>query len=106
MEKKTYQFNSVKEFDNWKVEEETRSSSRFIRSSGEHTVPPRDGNLVYTYLTCHRSGIHRDKSKETGKKKKTIPSLKINGVCTATMIVMHDRQVSFFSTISNYVRAL
>lgn len=97
MEMRKFEFTTMQEFKKWKEEEEVGSGSKFIRSSGEHTVPPRDKSLVYSYLTCHRSGIHRGKSNETAKKKKTVPSLKINGVCTASMIVTHDRQVNKIS---------
>ena len=99
MDIQTLEFMSMKEFEDWKADEEIRSSSKFIRSSGNHPGNGRTRNqaTVYVYYACQRSGNLRDRrsSGEPSKKSNRITSLKIDGLCTASISLIHDKQVYF-----------
>jgi hypothetical protein len=100
MDLQTLEFMSMKEFEEWKADEEVRSSSKFIRSSGNHPGSCRTQNqanqaTVYVYYACQRSGNlrARNSSVEPSRKSNRITSLKIDGLCTASISLIHDKQV-------------
>lgn len=103
IETQTYNFTSMEEFLAWKTSEEKSSGSKFNRSSGDQQIrrPDNQKVLVYIYYACNRSGNHRIRaSKGSGKKKKSNghESIKINGTCTASIRLIHDKMVDYFSS--------
>lgn len=101
MEAQTHEFSSMEEFLTWKSAEEKYSGSKFNRSSGDHSTTRRSaGNTsssVYMYYACNRSGTKRIRVNQESKKKKcNQESIKINGTCTASISLIHDKGVFQF----------
>ena len=102
MEYQTHNFASMEEFLAWKTDEEKRSGSKFNRSSGDHSVSRRPGrqSSVYVYFACHRSGTQRPQVSVIRKKKSKVQgSIKINGTCTASINLIHDKEVSVYTYV-------
>ena len=101
MEAQTHNFTSMEEFLAWKASEEKSSGSKFNRSSGDQQIHRSDNQKVsvYIYYACNRSGTKRIRAtKESGKKKKSIrqESIKMNGTCTSSIRLIHDKVVYSF----------
>lgn len=100
MESQTHTFTSMEEFVTWKISEEKLSGSKFNRSSGNHQIHQSDTNkvTVYMYYACNRSGLQRITPSKGSKKKKANSqgSIKINGTCTASINLAHDKEVKHF----------
>lgn len=98
MDSQIHNFTSMEEFMAWKTSEEKSSASKFNRSSGDQQIRRSDNQKVsvYIYYACNRSGTKRIRAcKESGKKKKSNrpDSIKMNGTCTASIRLIHDKVV-------------
>ncbi|XP_057375085.1 uncharacterized protein LOC130696035 [Daphnia carinata] len=101
MEAQTHTFTSMEEFEAWKMSEEKLSGSKFNRSSGRHQTRQSDTKkaVVYMYYACNRSGLQRIRESKGSKKKKPSSqgSIKINGTCTASISLVHDKELNRIS---------
>lgn len=96
MDIQVFEFMSIKEFEEWKADEEKRSCSKFLRSSGNHQGSGRTRKnqaTVYVYYSCQRSGNLRARS--SVEKTKKSDSLKTDGLCTASISLIHDTKVNY-----------
>ncbi|KAI9554265.1 hypothetical protein GHT06_019537 [Daphnia sinensis] len=86
MESQTHTFASMEDFAAWKTSEEKLSGSKFNRS-------------FYMYYACNRSGPKRITESKGSKKKKpsSRESIKINGTCTASISLVHDKGLNRIS---------
>lgn len=92
---KTFTFDTIEEFNNWKSTIEKESYTKFIKHRGSASK----NTLQNTYY-CHRSGFFASKS--TGiRHLKTQGSCKINGYCPAELSVRHDIDVNKY--IVNFI---
>lgn len=100
MESQMHTFASMEEFAAWKLSEEKLSGSKFNRSSGDHQTRQSGSQkvIVYMYYACNRSGSQRIRVNNGSKKKKPSSqgSIKINGTCTASISLVHDKGVIHF----------
>ncbi|XP_040074593.2 uncharacterized protein LOC115323234 [Ixodes scapularis] len=77
------EFNSLKEFSDWREAEEGREHAHFVLRNGPKKRP---GNVLKRYYYCHRSGSFQSTSR--GKRQlKTQGSCKTNVECLATIRV-------------------
>lgn len=101
MESQTHTFASMEEFAAWKLSEEKLSGSKFNRSSGDHQTRQSGSQkvIVYMYYACNRSGSQRIRVNNGSKKKKPSSqgSIKINGTCTASISLVHDKGLNRIS---------
>ena len=78
-------FLSIKEFEDWKKEQEKSSKCLYVQDSGCRM----QGLNRKRYFYCHRSGIFKAKGKRL-RAIKTQGTCKINRFCTANMKVSED----------------
>lgn len=78
------QFESVNEFESWRIEMQRTSVTQFVN---KYVAKTSDG--VFRLFVCHRSGIYKDHSKNQPRKRqlKNSGSKKIQGFCPAEIIL-------------------
>ncbi|XP_065203989.1 uncharacterized protein LOC135834080 [Planococcus citri] len=89
LEQQCVTFNSFSEFQTWKLEEENKTMSKFVKRRREYT---RKNGSTVGYYVCHRSFHFKCTKKRKTSRRKNRGSNKIGYACSANMKVTKTNQ--------------